>query len=429
MFCAARMRVGRSLTVLLSMALLLGGCAGMGRPTPTPEPVTIRFAYRQGAMPAIAELVQAFQTQYPWISVAAQEVLRSGNQLSPLVRDGEVDAFRESRQGLAYVSENLLRPLNNVLADDWASVRDDYYQGTWEALNVAGEQWGIPAGEQVLVVNLNGQALASLGLKRPAPDWTLFDFVSLASSMNYPEGRPDDPASRLIGYCTVPTSIDPVVFVYLSGGRIVDDLNSPTQATLDETATVEAARWYADLFTTYNAAAPVALLDEWHDRGQYQALRDGQCGMWLGWFGEQAYYFGQDPEHNWSVLPLPKGQGGYELVDIDGYFVASSCEHPTEVMLWLRFLADRFEAAGGKVPPRLSLVNSEEYAAAVGAEVGAMARSFSSRMMIMPYGENETLTGVAELFTAAVTRIVMDGVDASQALAEAQIESARLFGQ
>ena len=249
---------------LLFILLVTSSC--VLKLTPTPEPVVLRFAYRQNTA-AMKPLLEAFQAKYPWITVEAIEAQRWGDQLESMVENARVDIFREDSYAVRFATEGLIQPLEDLMLDQWGSVRDDYYKGVWESLSLSGQQWGVPAGLDIYVAYINADQLKALNLATPAPDWNLIDFVELAVKMNYPEGLPAQEGANLIGFCTSLESADPLVFVYLHGGRIVDNIANPTEATLDDPLTIEAVQWYSDLFNRHAVAPNPTTIEEKFPRG------------------------------------------------------------------------------------------------------------------------------------------------------------------
>lgn len=126
----------RILLLVLVAALLTGptGCTALGI-TPTPEPVTLRFAVAEGVMP-IQRLVDEFHAQYPWITVQFYETSAfGGNSVQQWVRTGGVDVFRTSREAMAWIDDGLLKPIDDMHLDDFQEIRSDYYGGLWDALS------------------------------------------------------------------------------------------------------------------------------------------------------------------------------------------------------------------------------------------------------------------------------------------------------
>lgn len=418
-------RVSHLLIYVISIPLLLfgWGCAPQMAMGPTPEPVTLRLAYREHTR-QLQPLIADFHEKYPWITVEVREVQRFGNEIDLLMQTGELDIFVEGQRALSYAQEGLLKPLDDIQLGEWAGIRKDYYKGAWEGLQVQGQQWGIPAGLDMMVVYINVEQARALSVQIPGQAWTRSDFLELATEMNHPQGLPHAANARLFGYCTTPQSIDPVVFIHLHGGGIVDDLSVPSQVTLDDPRTIEAVQWYADLYNIYQVAPePEVIRTTFRQGGVMEAVVRGACGIWLGWYSSRG---GQDTPFEWSdewaMLPLPRDRTTFGLGDIEGYYITKKCPHPTKALKLLRFLSDHQEASGQKLPPRKSLVNAQAYEQQVGEEVAEVARTFSNHIVLLPAESSAPLEKVGGGLLATVERIVTEDLDVAPALLEKQDE-------
>lgn len=410
--------MGLALVILGNVAL--AGCApkDIG---PTPAPITLRFAYRQQQGVEIKALLNQFSEEHRWITVEPVEIVRTGEDMRSYLANREIDLFRDSREALNYVEQNLLKPLDEMQLAEWSSIRDDYYQGAWEALAIQGQQWGIPAGLDIYVAYVNVDQANALNARVPGNDWTLYDFEEFVNRMNYPEGLPGSSA-QLYGFCTAPESMDPVVFVYLHGGEIVDDINAPREARLDHPLTVEAVQWYANLFTRYNVAPSPQVIRQAYPRfGIYEAQVRGACAAWLGFYSTRG---GRNAPVqwtiNWQMLPLPQDRLDYTMGELDGYFVSAKSTHPKEALLLARFLSDHWQAAGNQVPPRHSLVTSKEYRQAVGESIADIAASKAGKLIIVPARISPALEAVGLQFFTTLQAIINEDLDALDALSEAQ---------
>ncbi|MBN1400340.1 MAG: extracellular solute-binding protein [Anaerolineae bacterium] len=419
-----------TLCILLVTITCIAGCAPRLGYAPTPEPVTLRFAFREQTV-ELETLIGQFHEKYPWITVELLTSERFGDQLNALILAGNLDVFQDGREALQYVEQGLIAPLDDIQLGDWSNIRDDYISGAWEGLSIAGQQWGIPAGMDMLVAYVNMDQALALNVDVPDADWTLFEFVELATELNYPEGLPHAEGTRLWGFCSDPNGIDPIVFTYLHGGRVVDDINSPSEVLLDSPDTVEAIQWYSDLFNSYGVAPfPDVVRSTFRRFGVYEAAVRGSCGIWLGWYSGRG---GLDTPFEWGMkwrmLPLPRDRESFGLGDVEGYFILKESEHPQEVLKLLRFLADHWEAAGSNMPPRRSLLTSKGYEEAVGEETMAVIERFPDRVLMLPAGESPALDQVGSVFLSSIELIIKEDLDAGQVLEEGQRQVKDVFKQ
>lgn len=418
----------RTILLALVLTLLLAGCSLW--PLGGPKPVTLRFAYRAGAM-EVEPLLAEFHERYPHITVEPVEAQASGAGLRQIVAEGGADLFREGREALVYAQDDLVRPIEEAQLAAWADIRGDYAAGAWAALASGGQQWGIPAGLDPMVVYVNAQELHALGMGLPAADqrWDAFGLLSLAAALNYPEGTPHHPETPLYGFCTQPEDWDPFVFIYLWGGGLVDRLDDPQAPTLTQPETMEAVRWYTDLFTAHGVAPnPTAVNIEFPQGGVAQARSLGRCGLWLGMYSERG---GRGTPNRWAmewaILPLPDMGAEVSIADVQGYYVAASSEHPDEALLLARFLSDRWDAAGPYLPPRRSLATDPAYAEA--AQAGAPVETIipGHRLMALPTELSPRLGAVGEAVIRVIYMAIDEGADVEGLLQEAQNRVQRLF--
>lgn len=423
-------RLSLAVARLLLVSLTLTACGGPGQIiAPTPEPITLRFGYRDRTVD-ILPLFEAYHADHPWVTIEPVPVERFEQGLDPLVQTGAVDIFLDSNAALRYVDQGLLKPLDDLQLADWAPIRDDYYEGVWDSLRIAGQQWGIPANVDTYVAYVNLDQALALHVDVPGPDWSLFDFLELTNRMNHPEGLPYNPSSNLIGFCTQPDSLDVILFTYRHGGRIVDSIDSPRIATLDDPLTIEAVQWYADLYRRYRVAPdPEMVGSTFRQGGMFEAQIRGACGVWFGLYSSRG---GADMPFAWSMeyrmLPLPTDRAGFSLGGVEGYFIHRDCKHPAEAIDLARYLSDRWEAAGTRLPARRSLVASNAYQNAVGEEAGAIGAFFDDSVILLPPEAGPELEAVGIEFITAVQHIVWEELDAMGALLEAQDRARAALG-
>jgi ABC-type glycerol-3-phosphate transport system substrate-binding protein len=415
-------RLGLTLVVCL-IALPIAGCLPKGLLAPTQEPVTLRFAYRDGTV-ELDTLFAAFHEQYPYITVEPVKADRFSNQLYDFVRNGDIDILRDGMEGLGQIENGQIVPLDDIQLEGWSDIKHDYYKGIWDGLVVDGQQWGVPAGLDMMVAYVNSDQAKALKLELPTGNWDMFQFVELANNMNYPEGLPANSSSRLFGFCSDPTTyaLDPVIFAYLFGGQIVDDITAPTRATLDDPLTIEAIQWYSDLANRLHVMPdPAEVKRRFARGGVMEAQIRGNCGVWLGMYSNRG---GLDTPYPWSsawqMLPLPAVNEPMSLGEVQAYYITKDCTHPKEALKLLRFLSDYSEACGQMLPPRISQIESDDYEAVVGAEVAAVVRGFEANIMIIPGGISPALERVGETFLRSVIQIVTEDLDAAGVLMEAQ---------
>ncbi len=418
----------RSVICLILVAVLLLTAIGCSSDELiASEPVTLMFAVDENTMP-IERLVQEFEQEHPLITVEYH--LTNGDNASSMesyVRAGNADIIRYSREALVWVDDGVFKPLDEIHLDEWNGIRDDYYGGLWEALALSGVQYGIPAGLDIYVAYVNTTEADARGVSLPSANWDRLDLIDFAAQMNDwdASGGSD---SALIGFGTDPKGMDPLVSVYAHGGAIVDNIDTPRQAMLDDPLTIDGTQLYADLFTQYKIAPTSQQMRRLFPRaGVYEAQARGRCAVWYGWFsgrGGTSYY---EWQHGWKMYHLPFDQVEMEMGNVEGYYLTSNCEHPQEALKFIRFLSDRWDAAGQVLPPRISLQKEDAYRDELGDDVALIVDSFSRDVVFLPSTYTPELEMVGGAYYVALDRIINQNLDAADVLTEAQRQVRTVF--
>ena len=385
------------------------------------EPITLRFGYREGVV-APDQLLDLFEQRNPGITIERVELPRFNNgTLATRLRAGEIDVFQDSRDALGYARQGLIIPLQDPLPQEWEEIRDDFYPGSWEALEVEGQQWGIPAGLDLYVFYINMTAMDALGLEMPPTDWRLVDLVLFADQLNYPDRSASPTSGPLFGFCTDPDGFDPLIFIYMHGGSIVDDINNPTEVTVDDPLVIEAVQWYSDLLNRYDVVPDITQVRRFYSRGFAEAAVVGACGIWMGWFSNRG---GLDTPYkwtsDWAILPPPQDAEAAAMGEVDAYYVTSACEEQAAALELIRFLSGYWEASGQKLPPRISVANDEDYADALGYDIAEAVSAFPRQIIIVPAVLDPTLEQVGGALITTINRIVEQDLDAESELIELQ---------
>jgi len=431
----------RTLRVLLSLLLIAGVAGACGQPAaqPTPEPVTVRFAFRNNVANYLA-LAEAFHQKYPHITIQlmSSSSLQGQSQAQTLgltmsltmLKMQSIDVFRDTMPYAPGTQlKNELLPLDEYITKSKDFPGADFLPGLLNTMKIDGVQIGVPAGLNPIVAYYDAHRVESVKAKAPDASWTLDDFQNLALATNNQAGGPSRNTDYVIGFCSDVQGMDPIVITYLMGGQLVDSLQNPTRPTMNSDANVRAIEWYSSLRTTHGVLPDAAQLGDAYRRGTYEAIRGGHCGVWFGFFGDMR---GKSWGTLWLgdpvMLPLPRAQASFNAAAVDGYFITRNTTHPREAWLWMSYLLENEQAAGVHMPPRTSQVTSDAFASRVSPDMAAVARSLPAST-IVSLGSAQSLGSLLESYLVAVSDVLQGKVDARTALAAAQQKSLGLFGQ
>jgi multiple sugar transport system substrate-binding protein len=401
-------RFGLTWAAICLAVISLPGCGEQA--SPTPEPVTIRFAAFDVDPDYFRAAVQEFNESYPHITV---ELSGSG--------DEEADVFLASVFALSDLrEEEAILSLGPFIEQDASFDLSDFYPGTVALLSSEGQVWAIPAGANMRVLYYNQDLFDQYGVPYPEPGWTWDDFLDKALALR-------DPGASVFGYAPIDPFLDALSFVYQHGGWILDDLTNPTRPTLDDPLTVEALEWYASLTHEHNVAPT---RDQLYNREFGSTMQSGvylnKVGMWLGWLSERGGGGGPEADWpgpwkmRWEMVPLPSDARTATLAFAAGYFISSQTQYRDACWQWISFLSQQMPQDA--VPARRSLAESATYEQIVGSDVAAIARaSLEDADLLSP--ELVEFGYVMGAFGRALDRIINGGATPEEAMAQAQREA------
>ena len=368
----AKMKSPALLWAVAGLFVLLSGCTGpmtLPEPVPTPEPVTVKFAYDEDVVyPGYYEgLGEAFHERYPDITIDLQPV--GWEQDWDVVADNEYWISQMQRGGH-------IRSLNSFIEQDEMFDLSDFYPAPLEFLTVDGELMALPAGTDVSVMYYNRDLFDQYDVPYPESDWSWDDFLSRALALR-------DPEAGIYGYVPQEEYFDSLNFIYQHGGKIFDDLQNPTRSTFDDPLAIEALAWYADLLYKHNVAPTPSQLNDFASGLTNPALGFtlGKAGMYAGSLSEQGGISLVQWKFHWGIAPLPRdaqfvtGAWGW------GYGISSNTPNPQAAWQWAVFLSEQMPSR--LAPARRSLAESEEYRESV---VGYTAiQTTLEEAQLMPY--------------------------------------------
>ena len=357
--------------LFLLATLILAGCA---QPLPSDEPVTITFACPASEQERYQALVLKFNEEYPHITVELDDTDAE-----------EADVFITSSFELGdLLEENTVLSMAPFIEQDSSFDPSDFYPGTVELLTRDGKMWAVPAGVDLIVLYYSKDLFDAPGVPYPEPGWTWDNFLNAALALR-------DPGAEVFGYGPMNEFIESMIFIYQHGGRILDDMQSPTRWTFDDPLTIEALEWYAALVHEHNVAPTqeqLYTLGSSIESGVYL----GQVAMWTGWLSERGGGIGDVEDRwpgawkmRWGLISLPRDAQAGTLAWVLGYAISAEAAHPEACWQWIAFLSQQSQASFGMVPPRKSIAESAAYEQLVGADAATVARqSMESAMLISP---------------------------------------------
>jgi len=391
---------------LCVVGLLLTSCGGLADLAPK-EPVTIRFAYGGGSEDDWLPLVEQFRQNNKHITI---ELVGTGGFGPQGMSDYDV-MLGPSFMLNFMQQEDFAMDLNAMAMEDETVSLNDFYPPALAALSADNKRLGLPMAVDLLVMYYNKDFFDRKGVAYPQADWTWDQFLDTAVRLS-------DPGRGEFGYAYSGIGgmgfQEPMLWIYQAGGQIFDDLQNPTQLTLNTPVNVQAMQWYADLIHKHHVAPqPGERTSPFPQTG----IEAGQYAMWMGWLSDSY-------DLNVGVVPLPRGELSVTQGQVIGVFISAATDYPEACWEWAKFLSGM--VVPGLMPARQSLANADTTIASVGADVIAAGRASLPNMIVMGFGMEgqlgQTWGAASAALTGAFARI-QGGDPVQEVLNEAQAKS------
>lgn len=352
------------LMALVLISVMMSGCALL---VPTPEPVTLSVLHPDDPTGTYERWAEEFQSRYPYITVELTSASASTGEASTTY-----DVFVASQFELSsYVEKQAVVDLTSYIDQDEQINLEDFYSSALEVFRSRGRQWALPSGIDMVMMYYNKDLFDRYGVAYPRIGWNWDDFLDRALALTDPDAEVYGYALQYQGDLAI---YEPVMLIYQHGGRIFDDLQSPTRMTLDDPLNIEAMEFYASLIYDYQVSPTPDEVARYGRAYPWRGIFEGRFAMWPTSYSERGGVRWPRPwEMRWGIVPMPRDQVASSLALAEGLFISSKSEHPDEAWLWVSFLSHKLPPF--QMPTRHSLAASPAYEQLVGTEVAAAARA------------------------------------------------------
>jgi multiple sugar transport system substrate-binding protein len=395
------------ISAILVTPLLVALLAACAAPTPTPEPVSIRFVIPTADVDATKGLVDQFRKANP--NVQVELVGRRWDSLTGIDPSG-ADVLLTSQFALDELRRRgALVSLDALMAGDKNLNPADFLPNALKMFVDSGKTWALPAGLDPQVVYFNKDIFDKRGVPYPDASWTRDDFMEKTLKLR-------DLASGTYGYAIASDFLDPILFVYQHGGRLFDDLQNPTRTTFTDPKTIEAVEWYAKLLQEEGAVLTSDVAQGMAMGNLQNALRAGKAAMWIGPLSTRGGRLDRAPwPIKWGMAPLPHDAQAATMATATGYAITTQCKKSLTCWQFVSFLSK--QPPNSFAPARRSLVKS---ATGQDAEVAKIAQASVDISLMIRAADMTQLTQAIGAFTAAVAEVASGKASAAEALTAAQ---------
>lgn len=407
--------------------------------------ITFVTSFGPFASQAMEDLVTQFEQAHPEIQVELEQPspFSGFNTFSDMAANA--DCFQSIPAFDSAETLTAVLPLEPFFDNDPTLTPDDFFPAILSQFAYQGQVVGLPAHISVSVVEYNKDLFDAAGLEYPAAGWTTEDFLETAVALTSGEGD-----AKQYGY--VPDFFEPndmINMIERAGAVLIDDSVAPPTTRFDDSAVIEAVRWYTSLTTEF-AVKPTYITNIGEPggidpMGRQTLIDGGRAGMWTstgmgGGMMVVAINSEQEeedrPEPRIGVAPLPVAPdgdviGGYQSVE--GYFISAQTGARQACWEWIKFLTEQPNAGGqNTLPAHIETAESQAYRQSVGDEradaflasiQGAIQPSFFQR-----FSDDNSWLGISFVWLAKAYDQILNGeftVDEAMIAAQETVDTYR----
>lgn len=350
---------------LVVLVLLLAGlgvaCAGKE----SAETVSFMVFGDPAERDAYQTLIAAFEKKHPDIDIALTHIpsaIEYRTRLTTEFAAGDPPdiSLMNYRRYAAFAAADLLEPLTPFLSESELIHEEDFYPITLEGFRWKGDLLCIPQNISSLVVYYNQDMFDAAGVPYPSDNWTWDDFLATAQALTT-EPNADGIVGQY-GLGIEPSLFRLAPFIWQNGGRVVDDVNFPTQLGLTRFPSQQAMQWFVELQTVHGVVPDRVAEASQDSESRFIA---GTTAMYLNSRrGTPSYR--EIERFTWDVASLPTGKQEASVLHSDGYCMAAATDNKDAAWTFMEFANSAegqtiIAASGRTVPSNISVAESDAF--------------------------------------------------------------------
>lgn len=330
---------------VVAAAIPLAGCAtqqpqtatkeAAGEQPPAPEKVTLKMANFGQIPDGWVKLGEKFTAANPNIGIEFEGVTATTwadyfDKLVTMIAAGTPpDTCRVAIEGTQlFASRGLAIPLDPYIEKDRAELEeyfDDVHPNLVKAMAYEGKQYQLPFTWNGPVIHYNKKLFAEAGIDRPADDWTIEDFLTIAKALTKGDVYGFGLANAFWGGA--------IPWLFVAGTNLLND--EWTESTANDPKTIEAIQFLQDLIHTHKVSPAPAGFDF------NAAFTTGKLGMVGVGGGNQRLTYINNGFTDFDILYFPKWRTQDHEFGGTGFPVMKSSKYPDQAWLLTRFLISK----------------------------------------------------------------------------------------
>ena len=272
----------------------------------------------------------AFREQHPEIQLKVLHITGEYEDKIKVMFAGRVAPdviFMYPTALAAWVDLGALKPLDDLIASDQQTGRDDFFPAAVQTFTYGGKVYGLPKDASANIMIYNRRMFREHGLAPPSGDWTWQDMLHAAQVLTRDvdgDGRAD-----LFGI----QQPDWRLFVRQNGGQIVSD--DGRRCVLDSPQAIEALKFWVALRQEHKVTPTPELT---MDMTQWRLFALERVGMIVSMY-PAVQILRRSCEFEWDIAVLPRGPvAPYSIFTGSALAVTAQSKHPEAAYEWVRWM-------------------------------------------------------------------------------------------
>jgi multiple sugar transport system substrate-binding protein len=324
----------RPFAVLAVIAMVIGlGAPALSVAAQEKETVTyFTFSAAPDHLEDIAAMEAAFEAANPNIDVKIETAAYADyfTELQTRIAGGDApDSFELNYENfVSYASKGVLADLTTYAAADPAFA-DAYYPKAYEAFQVDGVQYGLPASFSDVVLFYNKEAFDAAGVAYPTADWTWKEETDAAAKLT-------DAGNDIWGMYSPITFHE---FYKTAAQNGCGFFGEDGSVTINQPACVEALQFMIDAQNNGYQPSDADMAGVPNE----DVFKAGQLGMFTS--GIWMFPLLADAPFEWDIAVEPGNTQKATHFFANGATVSAESEHQDAAFKWISFLTSSPEAA------------------------------------------------------------------------------------
>ncbi|MDP8216263.1 MAG: sugar ABC transporter substrate-binding protein [Candidatus Kaelpia imicola] len=355
------MKIAKSILILISV--LIWGCGKC----PTSDSNKVRFAFwgSPEEVRIITSVIEEWQRDHPKIKVALEHTPYGGYSSKILTRiaGGDSPDIIAAEVGLFtnFYSKGVFLNLTPFVENDKSFVLNDFFSPIIEHFTIEGDVYGIPRDiAPFACVYYNKNIFDQHNIPYPDDDW---DWDALLETAKCLTERGEKGKIKRYGFYTWAWQN----FVLANGGRLVDNVKTPSSIKLNTQASREGLEFYRDLILKHRVSpTPSALINM--GMGVQMMFMTGRLAM-LGSGIWETPALQNIESFDWDIAVFPKSPQNIRQIATGGtaYCILKKSSNPELAWEVIKALTsartmERIASIGLAQPSRISVAQGPYWA-------------------------------------------------------------------